>query len=137
MMQLNSYLTFDGQCADAFKFYEECLGGKIVGMWTHAGTPVEGHVPPEWRNKILHATLDLGGDLLQGSDAPPDHYKRPQGFSVKLDLRDKAEAERIFHALAENGTVQMPLQETFWALRFGMLVDRYGIPWMIHCAQAA
>ena len=136
-MQLNSYLTFDGQCEDAFKFYEECLGGKIVGLWRHAGTPAESHVPPEWRNKVIHATLDVGGDLLQGSDAPPEHYQKPQGFSVKLDLKDRTEAERIFQALAENGTVQMPLQETFWALRFGMLVDRFGIPWMINCGQAA
>jgi PhnB protein len=136
-MQLNSYLTFDGQCENAFKFYEQCLGGKIVGLWAHAGTPAENLVPPEWRNKIIHATLDVGGDLLQGSDAPPEHYQKPQGFSVKLDLKDKAEAERVFQALAENGTVQMPLQETFWALRFGMLVDRFGIPWMINCGQAA
>jgi PhnB protein len=72
-----------------------------------------------------------------GADAPPDHYKKPQGFSVTLGLTDKAEAERIFQALAESGTVQTPLQETFWAVRFGMLIDRFGIPWMINCGQAA
>ena len=71
------------------------------------------------------------------SDAPPDHYRKPQGFSVSLNLSDPAEAERIFQALAENGTVQMPLQQTFWAARFGMLIDQFGIPWMINCDQAA
>jgi len=136
-MQLNSHATFNGQCEDAFKFYEASLGGKIVGIWRHAGTPAESQVPPAWRNKVIHATLDVGGDLLQGCDTPPDHYQAPQGFSVKLDLKDRAEAERIFQALAENGTVRMPLQETLWALRFGMLVDRFGIPRMINCAQAA
>jgi len=134
-MQLNSYLTFSGQCEEAFKFYEQCLGSKIVNMWSHAGTPLENQVPPEWRNKIIHATLDVGGDLLQGCDVPPDHYQKPQGFFVKLDVKDKAEADRIFLALAEAGKIEMPLQETFWALRFGMLVDRFGIPWMINCGQ--
>jgi PhnB protein len=134
-MQLNSHVIFNGQCEDAFKFYEACLGGEIVGMWRHAETPGENHVPGESHNQVIHATLDLDGDLLQGCDVPSDHYQKPQGFSVKLDLKDTAEAERIFQALAEDGTVQMPLQETFWALRFGMLVDRFGIPWMINCGQ--
>ena len=134
-MQLNSYVTFNGRCEEAFKFYETCLGGKIVIMLTHAGTPADSQVPPEWRNKIIHATLDVAGDLLQGCDAPPDHYQKPQGFFVKVDVKDTAEAERIFQTLAENGTVQMSLQETFWALRFGMVVDRFGIPWMINCGQ--
>jgi PhnB protein len=134
-MQLNSYLTFNGQCEEAFKFYEQSLGGKILNMWPHAGTPLESQVPPEWRSKIIHATLDVGGSLLQGCDAPPDHYQKPQGFFVKLDVKDLAEADRIFLALAEAGKVEMPLKETFWALRFGMVVDRFGIPWMINCGQ--
>jgi PhnB protein len=136
-VQLNPYLTFNGQCEAAFKFYERSLGGKIVGMWTHAGTPAENQVPTEWRNKILHATLNVGDGVLQGADVPPKHYQKPQGLSIKLDLQDIAEAERIFHALAENGTVQMPLQETFWAGRFGMLIDQFGVPWMINCGKAA
>lgn len=136
-MKLTSYLTFNGQCETAFKFYEQCLGGKIAGLWTYAGTPTENLVPREWRNKVLHATLNLGENLLQGCDAPPDHYQKPQGFSVKLDFSERTDAERIFQALAENGTVQMALQETFWAVRFGMLVDQFGIPWMINCGQSA
>jgi PhnB protein len=136
-MQLHPYLNFNGECEAAFKFYEQCLGGKITFMMPFEGSPMADQVPAEWRNKILHATLSLGENVLQGADAPPDRYLKPQGFSVTIALADAAQAERIFRALAENGTVQMPLQETFWALRFGMLVDRFGIPWMINCAKAA
>jgi PhnB protein len=105
------------------------------GQNPHAGTPAENHVPAEWRDKIMHARLTAGGDVLMGSDAPPDRYEQPKGFSVTLQMQDPAEAERIFRELAENGTVRMPLQETFWAVRFGMLVDRFGIPWMINCER--
>ena len=132
-MQLNSYLFFNGQCEAAFKFYEQCLGGKIDAMLTHAGTPVEGQVPANWRDKIMHARLVVGDAVLMGSDAPPEHFQQPQGFSVALGVDEPAEAERIFNALADKGTVRMALQQTFWALRFGMLVDRFGIPWMINC----
>ena len=93
--------------------------------------------PPGWSAKIMHATLAVGGQLLQGADAAGDHYKKPQGIAISISLRDVAEAERIFKMLAENGTVQMPIQETFWALRFGMTTDRFGIPWMINCEKAA
>jgi PhnB protein len=136
-MQMNPYLTFNGQCEAAFKFYEKCLGARITFMMPHEGTPVANQVPSDWRNKILHASLQVGDRQLQGADCPPDHYQKPAGFSVKLDPKDAAEAERVFSALAENGTVQMPLQETFWAVRFGMLVDQFGIPWMINCGQTA
>jgi PhnB protein len=136
-MQLNSYLFFDGQCEAAFKFYEQCLGGKIVAMLTHAGTPAEEQAPPEWRNKILHARLTVGDSVLMGSDAPPGRYEEAKGFSVNIAIEDPLDAERIFHDLAENGTVRMPIQKTFWAARFGMLVDRFGIPWMVNCEQAS
>jgi PhnB protein len=136
-MQLNPYLTFNGQCEPAFKFYAQCLGGTIVAMIRHAGTPAEAHVPPEWRDKILHAFLKVGDDALMGSDVPPDRYEAPKGFSVSLQVKDPADAERVFHALAENGTVRMPIQQTFWAARFGMIVDQFAIPWMVNCEQAA
>jgi PhnB protein len=136
-MQLNPYLTFNGECEAAFKFYEQCLGGKIQDMMTHAGTPMEQYVPADWHDKILHVRLTVGDDTLMGSDAPPDRYQKPQGISVSINIKDPAEAERIFHALAEGGTVQMPIQETFWAARFGMAVDRFGIPWSINCERAA
>jgi PhnB protein len=136
-MKLNSYLTFNGQCEAAFKFYEQCLGGKIVAMVTHVGTPAEEQVPAEWRNKILHARLIVGDEVLMGSDAPPDRYEESKGFSVTIGVDDPKDAERIFDALAKNGTVKMPIQKTFWAVRFGMLVDQFGIPWMVNCEQAA
>jgi len=136
-MQLNPYLTFSGQCEAAFKFYEKVLGGKIEAMHPHAGSPMEDHVPPEWRSKIMHASLNVDGNVLMGSDAPPDRYEQMKGFTMTLGTNDPNEAERIFKALSENGTVQMPIQKTFWAARFGMLVDQFGTPWMINCEQAA
>jgi PhnB protein len=106
-------------------------------MIPHEGTPAAEHVPSEWRNKNMHARLVLGDKILMGSDAPPEHYEEMKGFSVTLGIDKPAEAERIFHALAESGTVRMPIQETFWAQRFGMLVDRFGTPWMINCEKTA
>lgn len=136
-MQLNPYLTFSGQCEAAFKFYEKVLGGKIEAMHQHAGSPMEDQVPPEWRSKIMHASLNIDGNVLMGSDAPPDRYEQMKGFTVTLGINDPNEAERVFKALSENGTVHMPIQKTFWAARFGMLVDQFGTPWMINCEQAA
>jgi PhnB protein len=137
-MQMNPYLTFKGECEAAFKFYEKVLGGKIVAMMPHEGTPAADHVPTEWRGKIMHARLVLDDDkVLMGSDAPPGMQEEMKGFSVTLGVDKPADAERIFHALAEDGTVRMPIQETFWATRFGMLTDRFGTPWMINCEKAA
>ncbi len=135
-MQINPYLTFDGTCEAAFKFYEQCLGGKIQGISTFAGTPAEEHVPAEWRDKILHAYMTVGDQELMGSDAPPGQYEAPRGVHVSLQIKDADEAERVFHALADGGTIQMPIGKTFWAERFGMLVDQFGIPWMINSAGA-
>lgn len=132
-MQLNAYLLFNGQCEAAFKFYAECLRGKIGAMMPHRGTPAEQHVPSDWQDKIMHARLDVGDAVLMGSDSPPEHYQAPQGFSVSIQIKDVAEAERIFRALADQGTVKMPMEKTFWAQRFGMLVDKFGIPWMVNC----
>lgn len=136
-MRMNPYLTFDGCCEQAFQFYERLLGGKIEALIRHAGTPAGDHVPPEWRDKVLHARLTVDGHVLMGSDAPPGRQDKMSGFSVTLGVDDPSEAERIFHALAENGTVHMAIQETFWAIRFGMVVDRFGTPWMINCEKPA
>jgi PhnB protein len=93
-------------------------------------------VPPGWREKIFHATLTVGDTVLMGGDHVPEQYEQPKGFSVVLGIDDPVDAERIFHSLAENGTVQMPFQETFWAVGFGTLVDQFGIPWTVNCEQA-
>ncbi len=136
-MQLQPYLFFKGDCEAAFKFYERCLGGKIEAMLTHAGTPAENHVPAEWRSKIMHARLVVGDAVLMASDVPPEHHQSPKGFSVSIQVADPSEAERIFNALADNGNVTMPFAPTFWAQRFGMLVDKFGTPWMVNCPPAS
>jgi PhnB protein len=136
-MQWNPYLGFNGDCQEAFKYYERVLGGKIIAMITHADMPAEAQAqtPPDWKNKIMHARLIVGDQVLMGSDAPPDHFEKTQGMSVALQVDDPNDAERIFAALADNGTVRMPIQPTFWAIRFGMLTDRFGIPWMVNCEK--
>jgi PhnB protein len=136
-MQVNPYLFFNGQCEEAFKFYEKLLNGKILAMMPHEGSPAENSVSADWRKKIIHARMMVGDQTLMGSDAPPPHQEKPQGFSVNLGFSDPAEAKRIFEALADGGTIKMPFSETFWAKGFGMLVDRYGIPWMVNCEKAA
>jgi PhnB protein len=132
-MRLNAYINFKGQCEAAFKFYEQTLGGKIGALVPFAGTPAAEHVPADWHHKIMHAHMTVGDSDLMGSDAPDDRYEGVKGFHVTIQLKDAAEAERIFKALAEGGTVTMPIEQTFWATRFGMLVDKFGIPWMINC----
>lgn len=132
-MRLNPYLSFKGQCKAAFTFYETVFGGKIAAMLPYGETPMCGQLAPEWRDKIAHARLMIGDQVLMGGDPPAEHYETPKGYSVAVNIDQPGEAERIFHALAEQGTVTMPLQKTFWAAAFGMLVDRFGIAWMINC----
>jgi PhnB protein len=136
-MQLNPYLFFNGKCEAAFRFYEKVLGGKIVAMMTHEETPIADQVAPEMRKSIIHARLTVGDKVIMGSDSPPDRYDAAKGFSVTVGVEEPAEAERIFAALSKDGTIRMPMEETFWAHRFGMLVDQYGIPWMINCEKTA
>ena len=136
-MKLNPYLGFDGECEAAFNFYEQCLGGKIIMKMTYGESPMVKQTPPELRDKIMHVTLTVGDFELMGSDAPPHMVEKPQGFHVNLQFDNVAEAERVYHALAENGTVTMPLQETFWSASFVMLVDRFGTPWMSNCELPA
>jgi len=134
-MQLNPYLSFNGNCDEAFKFYEKVLGGKILFKAIYGESPMAKETPKEFLNKIMHIRLEVGGKLLMGSDAPCDRYEKSQGFHVTLGIEDPAEAERLFKALSEKGTVAMPIQETFWAHRFAMFVDQFGTPWMINCEK--
>ena len=134
-MQMNPYLSFDGKCETAFKFYEKVLGGKVVMMMKYGESPMAAQTSPESRDKIMHARLAVGDKLLMGSDAPAQMYEPMKGIQVTLGVDQPAEADRIFSALAENGSVRMPIQETFWAQRFGMLVDQFGTPWMINCER--
>lgn len=133
-MHVNPYLHFNGDCQEAFQFYARALGGTIEMMKDHSGIPDSVPMPAAWRDKILHARLRAGGCLLMGSDAPPDRYRRPQGFAITLNVDTPEDAERYYAALSPGGTVEMAMQETFFARRFAMFTDRFGVPWMISCA---
>ena len=135
-MKLSIHLVFNGQCEAAFRFYAQCLGGTIVTMLTYGDSPLAAQTPLAWHGKILHATLTLGDHTLAGVDHFGKEYEPAKGFFALMEVDDPAEAERVFAALSENGTVRMPIQETFWAMRFGVLVDRFGIPWEINCGRA-
>ena len=130
-MKIISYLHFNGTCEAAFKFYEKVLDGKLVALRNHADSPIADKTPREWLPKIMHAELEIGDQTLMGSDAPPDYYRRPGGFAVSLAVEDEFESERIFDALSRDGIVRMPLGPTFWAPRFGILTDQFGVPWMV------
>ncbi len=132
-MRFSPHLTFDGQCRAAFEFYERVLGGKIVTMLCYGASPLAERVPPQWQDKIVHANLTVEDAELVGADAFPKQYEKPQGFYVLLEVANPLRAEQIFHALAHNGTVRLPIQKTFWSPAFGMLVDQFGIPWEISC----
>jgi PhnB protein len=134
-MQINAYLNFNGNCAEAFSFYEKCFGGKIEMMMTHKDAPPDMQMSPEWKDKIMHVRMSVGSAVLLGSDAPANFYKTPQGLTASLGIEKGDEAKRIFTELAEGGTVTMALQKTFWAAHFGMVTDRFGIPWMVNCEK--
>jgi PhnB protein len=132
-MHFTPYLNFNGDCREAFEFYARVLGGKIDTMMTHGESPMANELPPAWHDRIMHASLRVGDALLMASDTPPEHYEKPAGLYVSIHVDNANDADRIFYALADNGSVIMPIGKTFWAERFGMLVDRFGTPWMINC----
>ncbi len=137
MHRLDAYLFFDGTCADAMRFYERTLGGKLFLM-THADSPMAAQMPKGSANanRIIHARLDFDRGTLMASDAMAGHaYGGMHGFSLALDHSTAAEARRMFAALGQGGQVTMPMDKTFWAEAFGMLVDRFGTPWMINGAM--
>jgi PhnB protein len=134
-MKLNPYLAFDGRCREAFQFYEKTLGGKIAFMQTIGDSPMAKTMPPESHGRIMHVTLHIEDQVLQGADAPTGQFTRPAGFCVALHFDDVARAERVFNTLGENGQVQMAFQPTFWAKGFGMLIDQFGTPWIINAGQ--
>lgn len=136
-MRVTPYLSFDGQCQAALRFYARCLGGTIVYSTTYGESPTAAEVPPEWAPRIYHATLSVGTQTLGAADAPPGSYRMPQGFSLMIEIDEPGEADRLFSALSEGGKVQMPIQETHWATRFGVLTDQFGTPWIINCGKAS
>ena len=132
-MQVNPYLTFDGNCGAALKFYQKVLGAQIEETFPYGEGNPEMKTPPGWQDKIMHARITIDGEIVMASDAPPGHFQKPQGFSVSLQVEDPADAERRFKALSEGGTVTMPFGQTFFSKGFGMCVDQFGIPWMVNC----
>ena len=139
-MSLSVHVTYSGQCEAALRFYERCLDGTFktsLTMTRYGETPIASQMPDDWRDKIVHASIKIGHVTLAGADVLPKDYEAPRGFYLLLDIDDASHAERVFHALAEQGTVTMPLQETFWARRFGALTDQFGVPWEINCGASA
>jgi PhnB protein len=131
VMQLNPYLYYNSNCEAAFKFYEKALGARIELLMRNEEGPAEMQTAPERKKNIMHGRISIDGQVLMASDAPPDHFRKPQGFSVSLTVKDPAEAERKFKALAEGGSTNMPFGKTFFSKGFGMCVDQFGIPWMV------
>jgi PhnB protein len=132
-MRMNPYLSFKGDCEAAFAFYEQHLDALRGPIFRYGGSPMSGDVPPDWSDKIMHGTVTIGGQVLMGGDVAPERYEAPKGFSLSLQIENADEARRVYDALAENGTVVMPLESTFWAVLFGMVIDRFGIPWLLNC----
>ena len=132
-MQINPYLFYNSNCEAALKFYEKVLGAKIEMMLRNEEAPESMPTPPDRKKMIMHARISINGEILMASDAPPDHFHKPQGFAVSLTVNDPAEAERKFKALSEGGSTNMPFGKTFFSKGFGMCTDQFGIPWMVNC----
>lgn len=132
---MHAYLNFDGTCAEAFQFYAKLLGGRVEEMVTADAMPEMG-LEESWGDRLLHARLVVGDSVILASDSPSGQHVPAAGMQVSIHVEDTAEAERIFHSLAEGGQVTMPIAETPWSPRFGMLVDRFGTPWMVNCELA-
>ena len=132
-LEVSAYLSFRGDCAAAFKFYEEVLGARPGLLFRYADSPMSDVVPDGWEDKIMHGSIRIGQHLLEGADVPPERYEEPKGFSLSINAGSAAEAEKLFDHLGAGGRVVYAMEKTFWSERFGMVVDRFGIPWMINC----
>jgi len=130
---VSTHLVFAGHCREALEFYADLMGGQVRAMLPYGDTPMAEQVPASFRDRICHAELVLGAHTIMGADRLPECYQAPAGNEIALQYDDIALGEEVFRALAENGSVRMPFAETFWAQRFGMVVDRFGIGWMVNC----
>lgn len=133
MSPIHAYLTFDGNAAEAMRFYEKTLGGKMHMMMTMGEAPGAEQFPPGAANRIMHAALTYGDGMLMASDTMPGQvYEGMKGFGVALTIETVADAQRVFNAFADGGNVTMPFAKTFWVEAFGMVTDRFGTPWLIN-----
>ena len=130
-MQMNVHLNFAGSCKEAFELYQKTFKAKSEFAMTYGEAPPGSPVPPEMKDKIMHMSMPLGGALLMGCDTPPDRGTPIGGFQVSVQLEEEAEVKRIYEALSEGGSVQMPLAKTFWSPLFGMCTDKFGVGWMV------
>lgn len=137
-MKLNTYLHFNnGKCEEALNFYVKALGAKPVMMLRYSEAPPSNESVKEMDQKIMHGRITLGDGVIMASDAPSDCVSNLAGFSINIGVETPEEAERLFKALSEKAEIRMPMAETFWALRFGMLEDQFGVPWMVNCEKRA
>jgi PhnB protein len=134
-MTISVLLSFNGTCEEAFATYARILNGTVVYSLRYRDSPASNQVPEEWQDKLYHATIQVGGVTMLGGDHLPKEV--PQGFSLVVNPATPEEARQVFDALAEGGVVQMSLNETFWSPAFGVVVDRFGVPWTINCEGAA
>ena len=130
-MTLHTYLNFGGNCQQAFHFYEQHLGGKITSMMTHDQAPEPGMMPAGMEKAILYARITLGETELMGSDVPADRFKPMRSAYLSLSVSSIEKAEEIHALLSDGGEIFMPMQETFFAFRFSMLRDKFGVSWLI------
>src|SRR6188474_1254070 len=130
-MQLHTYLNYGGNCEQAFKFYEQHLGGKITMLMRHGEAPEPGPTPPDRKDKVLHARMNLGETELLGADVPKDRFQPMRSAYLTLTLGSNEEAERVYALLSEGGEIFMKMEESFFAHRFAMLRDRFGTSWML------
>lgn len=134
-MQLDCYLNFNGNCEEALNFYAQCLGGKVASLMRYEGSPMDNKdLPPEWKQKVMHGHVDAEGAQIMGSDMPPGMGQGGfSGFSVSVWIKNDVEkARKVFDALAKGGKVTMPFAPPFWGGHFGMLVDKFGVQWMLN-----
>jgi PhnB protein len=132
-MQIESYLFFPGTCEEALAFYKQCLGGEIVTLMRYEGSPMDNaQLPADWKKKVMHSTFETEGARFMASDTLPGQHTGYQGFAMSIFVPGNADkARKAFDALAAGGKVTMPFAPPFWGGHFGMLVDRFGIPWMV------
>ena len=130
---MQPYLSFNGNAAEALAFYAQALGGKVTFSMTYGESPMAGETPPEAKDKLMHASLEARGHTLMASDCPPGMpFEGHKGYAISVQGKDVAEGEQLFKALSAGGKVTMPYAPTFWAAGFGMLVDKFGVPWMVN-----
>ena len=134
-MSLSTYLTFDGNCREAFEFYRSVFGTEFVVLSTFAEAPEDMEVPDADRDKVMHVTLPIGSSVLMGSDNDPSGPPVVVGnnFSISVDTESRKESDDLIGKLAAGGAVSMPMQETFWGSYFGLCTDKFGVNWMISC----